>query len=95
MGRAGAQTIETQAVLIISAVVVVIFSSGVKLAGYQLPVIPVFTGIPVHSTYRILHLDGVVLIPGHGNHLAKALSGLVNGVGEDFKHGMLAALQPV
>ena len=35
------------------------------------------------------------LEPGDDDEIAVALPGLVDGVGHDLKHGMLAALQPV
>ena len=43
----------------------------------------------------VLHLDGVVQKPGDGDLLAKPLPRLVDGVGEDFKYRVLAAVDAV
>ena len=43
----------------------------------------------------ILHLNGMIQKPGDGDFLAEALPGLVDGVGEYFKNGMLAAVDTV
>ena len=44
---------------------------------------------------KVLHLDGLILVPGDDDQVAVALPGLVDGVGEDLEHRVLAALQPV
>ena len=97
LGGAGAQTVEAQGVLIVVAGGVVILATGVKLAVHQLPVIALLLFVPVHraAPARVLHLDGAVRKAGEGDDPAVALPGLVDGVGEDLKDCVLAAVQSV
>jgi hypothetical protein len=39
--------------------------------------------------------DDIILIAGKGDDITVALASLVNGVGQNFKYGVLAAVQPV
>ena len=96
LGGAGAQTVQAQGELIVFPGGVVL-ASGVHLAEHQLPVVPPLLFVPVHGTAPalVLHLDGPVLEPGDGDHPSEARPGLVNGVGENLEHRVLAALQPV
>ncbi len=96
LGGAGAQAVEAQGILIVVAVPAVL-AAGVQLTEHQLPVVALLLFVPVHRTApaEVLHLDGLVLEPGDDDEIAVALPGLVDGVGHDLKHGMLAALQPV
>ena len=70
---------------------------GVDCSAEQVPVILLLFLIPVHGTAapEILHLDGMILIAGHNNRIAVPLPRLIDGVGQDFKHRVLAALQAV
>ena len=97
LGGAGAQAVETQGKLVVFAVFVVIFAAGVQLAEHQLPVEAAFLFVPVHraATAHVLHLNGEVGKSRHGDEPPMALPGLVNGVGQYFKYGVLAALQAV
>ena len=97
LGGAGAQAVETQGVLVVVPRAVFILSAGVELAEYQLPVVLLLPLVPVHraAPAEVLHLDGVVGVAGDGDERAVALPGLVDGVGEDLKDGVLAAVQPV
>ena len=97
LGGAGAQTVEAQGVLVVVAGGVVILAAGVKLAVHQLPVVSLLLFIPVHraAPARVLHLDGAVRKAGEGDDPAVALPGLVDGVGEDLKDCVLAAVQSV
>ena len=97
MGGAGAQTVETQGVLVVVAGAVVIFAAGVEFTVHQLPVVALFLFVPVHraAPARVLHLDGTVGKAGEGDDPAVALPGLVDGVGENFKDRVLAAVQSV
>ena len=97
LGGAGAQAVEAQGVLVVVAVVVVVLAAGVQLAEHQLPVELLLLLVPVHraAPAEVLHLDGVILIPGDGDQGAVALPGLVDGVGQDLKDRVLTALQPV
>ena len=75
---------------------VVVLAAGVQLAEHQLPVELLLLLVPVHraAPAEVLHLDGVILIPGDGDQGAVALPGLVDGVGQDLKDRVLTALQP-
>ena len=97
LGGAGAQTVEAQGVFIVPALVVFVLAAGVQLAKDQLPVEALLRGVPVQraAAAEILHLDGLVLKIGEGDEIAVTLPGLVDGVGEDLKDGVLAAVQPV
>ena len=97
LGGAGAQAVETQGVFVVVAAVVVIFSAGVQLAEDQLPVVLADFFVPVHraAPAEVLDLDAAIPEVGDDDLLAEALAGLVDGVGEDLKDGVLAALQPV
>ena len=97
LGGAGAQTVEAQGVLIVPAVVVFVLAAGVELAEHQLPVEALLRGVPVQGAApaEVLHLDGLVLKIGEGDEIAVPLPCLVDGVGEDLKDGVLAAVQPV
>ena len=95
---AEAQSIQAEGVFIAAvAVVGVIFSAGIKLAENKLPIKLRFIFIIIHrnTAAKILHFNGAVYITSYHNPIAKPLARLVNGVGEDFKNRVLAALQPV
>ena len=97
LGGAGAQAVETQGIFIVSAGVVLVLAAGVELAEHQLPVVPSLGLVPVHGAApaEILHFDGVVEIAGDDDGVAVPLPRLVDGVRENFKHRVLAALQAV
>ena len=94
LGGAGAQTVEAQRILIVLAVFAVL-AAGVHLTEHQLPVIALLPLVIIHgtATAEILHLHAEVLVAGDDDGIAIALSGLINGVGENLKHRVLAALQ--
>ena len=97
LGGAGAKAVEAQGELIVLAVFVVVLAAGVQLAEHQLPVVAPLLLVPVHraAAAHVLHLHRLVQKTGDGDETAVALPGLVDGVGEDLKHGVLAALQPI
>ena len=97
LGGAGPQAVEAQGVFIVVPGGVVVFAPGVELAKDQLPVEFSHLFVPVHraAPAEVLHLDPAVPEPGDDDLLAVALPGLVDGVGEDFKDRVLAALQAV
>ena len=97
LGGAGAQTVKAQGVFVVSPVGILVFAAGVQLAEHQLPVEALLVGVPVHraATAEVLHLNGAVGKACQGDQVAVALSGLVNGVGQYFKYGVLTAVQPV
>ena len=96
LGGAGAKAVETQRILVVLAIFPV-FAAGVHFAEHQLPVVALFLLVIVHraAPAKVLHLYAEILIPGHQNGVAVTLPGLVDGVGEDLKHSVLAALQIV
>ena len=97
LGGARAQPVQTQGELVVLAALVVVLAAGVQLAEHQLPVVPPLFFVPVHraAPAHILHLHRVVGEAGHGDELAVATPGLVDSVGQDLEHRVLAALQPV
>ncbi len=94
---AGAETVEAEGVFIVAAVVVFVLAAGVQLTVDKLPVEALFRRVPVHGTAaaEILYLNGLVLIICQRYEIAVALARLVDGVGEDLKGGVLAAVYPV
>ena len=97
LGGAQAQAVKAQGVLVVFAGAVVVLASGVHLTEHQLPVVALLFRIVIHrdSPRVILHLHRVVQKPRNGDLLAKALACLVNGVGENLKNGVLAAVDAV
>ena len=94
---AGAEAVQAEAVFIIFAGVVVVFAARVHLAEDQLPVVALLLLVPVHgaAAAEVLDLDAAVGVARDDDELAIALARLVNGVRQDFKHGVFAAVQPV
>ena len=94
---ARAEAVEAERVLVVFALVVLILAAGVHFAEDQLPVVALLLLVPVHRTAapEILHLNGLVFVARNGYNIAKSLARLVDRVRENFKHCVLAALQPV
>ena len=97
LGGAGTQAVQAQRELVVLAVLVVVLAAGVQLTEHQLPVVASLFFVPVHraAPALVLHLDGPVGEPGHGDELAVAAPGLVDGVGQYLEYRVLAALQPI
>ena len=97
LGGTGAQAVEAQGVLVVVTGDVVVLAAGVQLAVHQLPVVSLLLLVPVHraAPAGVLHLDGAVGVAGDGDGAAVALPGLVDGVGQDLEHRVLAAVQAV
>ena len=97
LGCAGAETVESERVFVVFALVVFVLAAGVKLTENQLPVETLFVFVPVDraAAAEVFHLDGLVKIACERYNVAMALARLVDGVREDFKNRVLAALQPV
>ena len=95
--RTGPEAVGAQGIVIVSAFIVFIFAPGVQLAEDQLPVPAFLVGVPVHGAAppEVLHFNGFILKIGQGHEAAVPLPRLVNRVGENFKRGVLAALQAV
>ena len=96
LGGAQAQTIQAQAELIV-VLALAVLAAGVHLAEQQLPVVAALAAVPVHrhSAAKVLHPDAAVLAAGHVDDLAVAVPGLVDGVGDDLKDGVGAAVHAV
>ena len=96
LGGAGAQSVEAQGILVVFSVLPV-FAAGVHLTEHQLPVITLLLLVIVYraASAEILYLHAQVLIAGDDDGIAVALPGLIDGVGEDLKNRVLAALQIV
>ena len=94
---AGAESVEAERILIGAAGGVVVFPAGVKLTENQLPVVPALFFVPVHrdAAPEILHGDDVVARDGHVDDVAVARARFVDGIREDLKERMGAAVQPV
>ena len=96
LGGAQAQAVQPQAELIV-VLALAVFAAGVHLAEQQLPVVAALAAVPVHRhpAAKVLHPDAAVLAAGDMDHLAVAVPGLVDGVGDDLKDGVGAAVHPV
>ena len=97
LGRASAKAVQPKRKLIVFPFVGMILAARVHFTENKLPVVAVFSGIKFnrHAAPAVLHFDGAVLEPRHRDHIAEAFSRFVDRVGQDFKYGVLAALQPV
>ena len=96
LGGTGTQAVQAQGVLVVLPVFPVL-AAGVHLAEHQFPIVALFLLVVVHgaATSEVLHLHAQILVAGDDDGVAVALPGLVDCVGEDFKHRVLAALQVV
>ena len=96
LGGTGAEAVEAQGILIVLPILA-IFAAGVHLAENQLPVVAFFLFVVIHraAPSKVLYLHAQVLVAGDDDGVAVALPRLVDGVGEDLKHRMLAALQVI
>ena len=96
LGGAQAQTVQAQAEIIVAAALGV-FAAGVQLAKDQVPV-PALLGLVVvngDAAAKILDLDDVVREQRDIDAVAVAVACLIDGVGNNFKNGMSAALDTV
>ena len=97
LGCTGTKTVQTQAEFIVFACIILIFAACVQLTKHQLPVEAILLGVIIHRNppAMIAHENGIILETGNLNLFAVALSRLINGIGKDFKKGMLAPIQTV
>ena len=95
--RAGAEAVQTERELIVFAGVVFVFAAGVQLAEHELPVIALLLFVPFdrNAAAVVGDFDRTVRIAGGDDFGAEALARLVDRVGENFEHRVLAALQTV
>ena len=96
LGGAQAQAVQTEAELVV-VLPLAVFAAGVHLAEQQLPVVALLDLVPVHRhpAAEVLDPDAAVFAAGHVDDLAVAVPGLVDGVGDDLKDGVGAAVHPV
>ena len=97
LGRARAQAVGTEREVVVAALVVIVFAAGVELAEDELPVKALLGGVPVERAAAavVLYLDRAIAKGGKGDELAVALARLVNGVGQDLKGSVCAAIESV
>ena len=96
LGGAQAQTVQAQTEIIVAAALGV-FAAGIQLAKDQVPV-PALLGLVVvngDAAAKILDLDDVVREQRDIDAVAVAVACLIDGVGNNFKNGMSAALDTV
>ena len=95
--RAGTETVQAERELIVFAGVVLVLAACVQLAEHELPVIALFLFVPFDRDAAAVvgDFDRAVRIADSRDVGAVALARLVDGVGEDFEHCVLAALQTV
>ena len=80
---AGAETVQSERILIVSPVGVLVLAAGIQLTEDELPVEALLHRVPVDraSATEVLYLDRSVLIACQRDRIAVALTGLVNRVG--------------
>ena len=87
LGRAGTEAVETEGILVSTAlVVVVVFTARIQLTEDELPVEAVF-GLVVpqrNASAKVLHRDLVIAAHGDENAVAVALARLVDRVCKDL-----------
>ena len=96
LGGTEAQTVQTEAEFIV-VLALAVLAACVHLTEQQLPVVALFTLVPVHghTAAKVLHDDAAILAAGDVDGVAVAVAGLVDGVGDDLKNGVGAALHAV
>ena len=96
LGGAQAQTVQAKAELVVILALAVL-AARVHLAEQQLPVVASLAVVPVHghTAAKVLHNDAAVLAAGHVDGIAVAVAGFIDGVGDDLKDGVGAALHTV
>ena len=96
LGGAQAQTVQTEAEIIVAAALG-IFAAGVQLAKDQIPVPALLSLIIIdrNAAAEVLDLDDMVRKQRDIDAVAMAIARLVDGVGDDLKDGMGAALHTV
>ena len=96
LGGAEAQAVQAEAEIIVAAALG-IFAAGVQLAKDQIPVPALLSLIVIdrNAAAEVLDLDDMVREQRDIDAVAMAIARLVNGVGDDLKDGMGAALHTV
>ena len=96
LGGAEAQTVQAEAEFIV-VLALAVLAACVHLTEQQLPVVALFPLVPVHghTAAKVLDDDAAILAAGDIDGVAVAVAGLVDGVGDDLKDGVGAALHAV
>ena len=96
LGGTQAQAIEAQAEIVVAAALGV-FAAGVQLAEDKVPVPAVLSLVVVHrdAAAEVLNLNDVVGVEGDVDAVAMAVTGFIDGVGDDLKDGMGTAFHTV
>ena len=94
---AGTKAIESQRIFVVAIAGAIVFAAGIQFAKDQFPVVALLLGVIIHraAAAEILHFDAAIGIAGGDDLFAISLPGLINGIGEDFEHRMLTALQTI
>ena len=97
LGRAEPQPVEAEGVFVALPLVGLVFAARIELAEDELPVVALLPLVVVHrdAPAEILDLDRLVAVAGDEDLVPVPLARLVDRVGENLKHRVLAALQPV
>ncbi len=98
LGRAEAQTVQTEGEFVeTGARVVVILAAGVHLTEQKFPVVFLFVFVVVHrdAPSEVLHLETLVEEAGQDDVVAVALSRLVDGVRENFEDRVLTPFDAI
>ncbi len=96
LGGAEAQTVQAQAELVV-VLALAVLTAGVHLAEQQLPVVASLAVVPVHghAAAKVFDDDAAILAAGDVDGVTVAVAGLVDGVGDNLKDGVGAALHAV
>ena len=94
---ARSQTVGTQREIVVTALIVVVFSTRVQLAEDELPVEALLRGIPVQRAPAtvVFDLDGPIGESSEDDEIAVTLASLVHRVGKNLKGRMSAAVKTV
>ena len=97
LGGAEAEAVHAKGEFIALALVVVVLAARVHLTENQLPVVALFLFVVVDGDAAavILDLDGAIRKTGHGDFSAVTFARFIDGIGEDLKDRVLAAVDAV
>ena len=90
------QAVQAQRIGVVVAIGVIL-SAGIQFTEHQFPVIAIFLAVKVHraASPEVLDCDGMVVVLGDDDFIAKARTGFINGVGDDFKYRVCTAVHAV
>ena len=90
------QAVQAQRIGVVVAIGVIL-SAGIQFTEHQFPVIAIFLAVKVHgaASPEVLDRDGMVVVLGDDDFIAKARTGFVDGIGNDFKYRVCTAIHAV